>query len=122
MKTELTISESQHLIDLGVDPKMASRCQYVEKISSGVRGIIQIPKPKPIFDLSDVIGILPKEIEKRNNPTMRVVYYWNPNNKKWGVYYDYAEDCEIYTAPELIDSLYQLLCWWLERKSKTEEK
>ncbi len=26
MKTELTIEESQHLIDLGVDPKLASKC------------------------------------------------------------------------------------------------
>ncbi len=99
MKTSLTPEESASLIELGVDPKLASKCDMTMKIGVGVRGIIKRPDPKPIFDLSDVIGILPKEIEKRNNPTMRVVYYWNPNNKKWGAYYDYAEDCEIYTAP-----------------------
>ena len=45
MKTLLTVKESQRLIDLGVDPKLASRETFIFD---------------KIFTLDDILTILPK--------------------------------------------------------------
>ena len=56
MKTTLTPEESQCLIELGVDPKMAS---YIDVVAdeSGNHYV-----EKLIFSLTDLLLILPKEI------------------------------------------------------------
>ena len=96
MKTELTVEESARLIELGVDPKMASRETFIFD---------------KIFTLDDILSILPKEIEQEDRHPMTVVYYWNSTKKEWIAYYDYVEKTIMASAPELIDSLYQLLIW-----------
>ncbi len=112
MKTELTIEESAKLIELGVDPKLASKCDMTMKIGVGVRGIIKRPNPKPIFTLTDILAILPKEIEGSDLAMIA-------KKGAWVVFYTGGKirlmDTRV-VAPELIDALYQLLCWTIEQK------
>ncbi len=116
MKNELTVEQSAQLIELGVNPKLASGSQYVD--TGEKRGGIELPPVlKPVFALADVIAILPKEIDGfglemvSEEDRWYVGYYFNGLSKS--------------SAPELIDALYQLLCWVITNgyyKPKTEEK
>ena len=133
MKTKLTIEESARLIELGVDAKLASKCQVQHEADFEVEYRI-VPhdefcyemaslNPQPIFDLSDLLSILPKEIKQEDRHPMTVVYYWNSTKKEWIAYYDYVENTIMASASELIDSLNQLAIWCLENGHlKTERK
>ncbi len=106
MKTELTPEESSRLIELGVDPKLASCQQYVE--SGKTRCGIELPPlPKPVFRLMDILAILPKEIEGSDLTICA-------KKDGWAVFYTGRKirlsDTRV-CAPELIDALYQLLIW-----------
>ena len=106
MKTELTIEQSQKLIELGVDAKLAS-----DEYGGGDCKII------PIFTLSDLLSILPKEIE--DNGLTYGLSIW-VDEGEWHVKYHqtslaYRPLSESYNeSPELIDALYQLLIWTIE--------
>ena len=109
MKTVLTPEESQRLIALGVDPKLASNEQYVES-DKILNGIELPPELKPCFNLTDILSILPKEIEidgKKENLNIVMDNY--------GALVGYPEFHEkhgcAFVVPELIDALYQLLIW-----------
>ena len=125
MKTKLTPEESQRLIELGVDPDKASMCQ-IQHSADGetIYRIVEHDefcyemsclRPKPIFDLSDILSLLPKEIEAPD--------YWGEvdtcslgittNNDVWEASY-YGVDNVFRKAPELIDALYSLLVWAIE--------
>lgn len=119
MKTELTLEESRQLIDLGVDPKLASK----EAHSLDDRN--QLVK-SPVFQLSDILAILPKGIGGYHLTI-------EATDDEYDVTYQYYDrydgyDClpdEIIAAPELIDSLYQLLIWCIENhhyNPKNEEE
>ncbi len=160
MKTELSIEQSAKLIELGVDPKLASKCllyfcdEYDEPLASWDRydenGKVfcateeaygrsvesrmvsmdadfdqSAKEENPIFDLSDILTILPKEIEIE--VPIEDKKYLYPLSIKWHIYYQEwrCYYTSIYNASELIDALYQLLCWCLKEryvKPKTEEK
>ena len=116
MKTILTVEESQRLIALGVDPKLASESIWSMAIGKGVRGITKLPSPQPIFNIADILSILPKEIKiHRDGDNLSMIYHCG----KWRVgYTNCAEYCNhTKVAPELIDALYQLLVWLLENKN-----
>ncbi len=164
MKTELTVEESAKLIELGVDPKLASKCllyfcdEYDEPLASWDRyeengkvfcateeaygrsvesRIVSMDadfdqsakEENPIFDLSDVIGILPNSyFNEKYHDTMNLCI--EHLNNKWFVNYRYYTGGEIVAqdvekeALELIDSLYQLLIWSIEQryvKPKTDK-
>lgn len=104
MKTQLTKEQSQHLIDLGVPKEKAS-----DKISYGFLGY------DPIFTLTDLLEILPKEIELDRKPKhfaqLNILY----RLRKWWVeYQDIILSVKI--KEELIDSLYELCVWTIENK------
>lgn len=111
MKTTLTVEESQRLIELGVDPKLAS---YKE--SNFYNGISNEElKVYHLFTLMDLLSILPKEIKiHRDGDNLSMIYHCG----KWRVgYTNCAEYCNhTKVAPELIDALNQLLIWCLENK------
>ena len=106
MKTTLTVEESQRLIELGVDPKMASRETFIFD---------------KIFTLYDLLSILPKEIDgyELNMSANKCEYFvsyilWDTMDGG-----DYIKDIlsfKQFSAPELIDALNQLLIWCLEQK------
>ena len=107
MKNQLTKEQSQHLIDLGVPKEKAS-----DKISYGFLGY------DPIFRLTDLLAILPKEIAHSK-------FYMIGNGEEWEVGYCHYNGEELYpssdldfkafkTKEELIDSLYELCVFCLK--------
>lgn len=124
MKTVLTIEESAKLIELGVDAKLASGRYFADVTPNDGESFLDV-KEYPIFTLTDILAILPKEIHiHRGGDTLSMMYH---HNGKWYVGYtnvtDFCEHTKV--APELIDALYQLLIWVLENKKynpKNEEK
>lgn len=113
MKDKLTIEESAKLIELGVDAKLASK-------ESAVWGKFKSHK-RPIFTLTDILSILPKEID--GNILVINATGFNIESEEyeegWCVFYvnsnfdvAYGEK-SIFSAPELIDALNQLLKWVL---------
>lgn len=131
MKTTLTIEQSQKLIELGVDPILASKCRVQHEADFEVEyRIVSHDEfcyemasldPQPIFDLSDLLSILPKEIDG---------YFLNisPNKFEWHVSYENMGINNIMftkwgtSAPELIDALYQLLIYVLENNLNQQKK
>ena len=62
MKTQLTAEQSAKLIELGVSPERVSESKSSVAYGNGARGIMKVPE-MPIFTLTDILDILPKEIE-----------------------------------------------------------
>lgn len=134
MKTTLTIEESGRLIELGVDPKMASMVSWKQTENWQRKSVLDNKehlqlKPfrpmvmgferfdcKDIFTLTDLLSILPKEIDGYHLTI-------EASEKGYDVgyeLYDSFEDRTFFmgsqaTTPELIDALYQLLIWCLEQ-------
>ena len=105
MKTELDKEQSQHLIDLGVSKEKAS-------------GIIKVFDEDgtllytlPIFKLEDLLNgeVLPNTID--GNRAHRTIQTYDGYH--YAFYsYDYGRISNLNEAEELIDSLYQLTCWY----------
>lgn len=113
MKTTLTIEESAKLIKLGVDPKLASKTIVTDEYNEQWENF-----QHPIFGLTDLLSILPKEIEY-NGLTYGLNTWvesavWNVEYCAEKGVYDFLIDSNI-DAPELIDALNQLLIWCLEQ-------
>ena len=107
MKTKLSIEESAHLIELGVDANLASESEIFDEPCH--MSYIKI------FTLEDLLSILPKEIDG---------YMLNisTSESEWWVAYELTDNCDewysfvrdvigTFGAPELIDALNQLLIW-----------
>ena len=112
MKTQLTIDQSSRLIELGVDKEKASEYSSYMKTSASCRGIIQVPTYNPIFTLADILSLLPKEIT-HNGVTENLTIIVAPD-KATVSYPFYDSNDATFTAPELIDALYELLIWTVE--------
>ena len=106
MKTQLDKHQSQHLIDLGL-PKEKASVKHIELTLEEYR----------VFNLTDLLVILPKEIELDYYDEFCIKYY----DKRFYAGYGYNEPYEgfgfekFFTAEELIEALYDLLCWTLEQ-------
>lgn len=111
MKDELTVEQSQRLIELGADPKKAS---YELPIGDGVY----------IFTLGDLLKMLPKELLIPNTKAYALHSNWFIGTQKWVVFYGEIE-CGEYlsaqSASELIDALYQLACWYYGEYLKSKQ-
>ena len=123
MKITLTIEESQKLIELGVDAKLASEIEYRPRKCGYGRLKYRV------YSLSDILSILPKEIDgyELNISTTKQLYFvsyilWD-HAEDYGSYVrDTRPDTQLY-APELIDALNQLAIWAIEHQHlKTEKK
>lgn len=131
MKTKLTPEQSNRLIELGVDPSKASCEQYVDtgKIKNGIE---LPPQPKPVFKLTDILAILPKELTKElDGEIVRFQLYLYIYEGKWCVGYGENErerpkdrlfddspwlNLTWIWRPELIDALFELLVWCITNK------
>lgn len=113
MKDKLTKEQSAHLISLGV-PKEKATGNYSE---------IEI-FDYPVFTLTDILEILPKEIDYYNRPCELSIWF-NRTYQKWYVgYLDFSIFLEEtrFMKEELIDSLYSLCVFCLENKLLKFEK
>lgn len=108
MKTQLTIEQSERLIELGVSPERASMRESSVAYGNGARGIMKAPET-PIFTLADLLDILPKEINRERIEIGYDCDGW------YGEYNNLTLRGSCSFAPELIDALYSLLLWCLEK-------
>ena len=128
MKTQLTAEQSAKLIELGVSPERVSESKSSVAYGNGARGIMKVPE-MPIFTLTDILDILPKEIEVDSpnadggidTEDCYLCTQWCMNgdyadNHQWCAFYtpgfQLIGDC---TAPELIEALHSMLVWCLEK-------
>ncbi|MDE7402770.1 MAG: hypothetical protein K2M87_05100 [Muribaculaceae bacterium] len=112
MKTTLKVEESARLIELGVDAKLASCREFVDKTEENSNQFLEIEE-LPRFTITDLLSILPKEIKiHRDGDTLSMIYHCG----QWRVgYTNCAEYCDhTKVAPELIDALNQLAIYCLE--------
>ncbi len=109
LKTLLTPEQSAKLIELGVSPERASESKYNRYYQ----------RYNPIFTLADILDILPKEFNVSGTPARLQMY--NHSAEYWIVSYviydgatlTYQKLCS--TGAGLIDALYSLLLWCLEK-------
>lgn len=119
MKTQLTAEESAKLIELGVSPERASERNSSVAYGNGARGIMKVPET-PIFTLADILDILPKKITfgHRTNCRLKmqpIISSKDRISEVWQACYLHTSLKANAEAPELIDALYSLLLWRLEK-------
>lgn len=114
MKTTLTPEQSATLIAKGISADKASEIkEYDDEVSKWTH------RGAPIFTLADILDILPKEFNVNGTPARLQMY--NHSAEYWIVSYviydgatlTYQKLCS--TEAELIDALYSLLVWCLEK-------
>lgn len=114
MKTRLTIEESAQLIELGIDQKMASEWEIVDTTDENDPNSFLDYEEYPIFSLTNLLSILPKEIE---DSVLGMEY--DSEFKQWWAGYNAVS---LKSAPELIDALNSLLIWVLENNLNQEKQ
>ena len=130
MKTELTVEQSQLLIELGVPKEKASAFDYMDSGKS-VGGVEMPPIRVPVFNLEDFLNgeILPKIIvTEKGNCSLRIKYVHLNDKIQAEVCYPaiwdfptYLNHSPTYFKEELIDALYELACWYYGKYLKSEE-
>lgn len=118
MKTKLTLEESARLIELGIDLKMASEREFVDKTEINSNQFLEIEE-YPRFTLADIISILPTEIIADTimgeDFPCALTIRWDENRKVWHCAYEcLPHPLNVGISTELIDALYQLLIWVIE--------
>lgn len=113
MKTTLTIEQSSQLIEMGIDPRIASCGLYA--VTDEMRGGYELPQLLPAFTLTDLLSILPKGICHEGLWIKLRITTWI--DEPW--FAGYQNQVGVYVtpnktpfnAPELIDALNSLLVW-----------
>ena len=117
MKTTLTTEQSQHLFDLGVPKHKATEVMF--NPNNDDYGFV--------FSLTDFLNgeVLPKEImlDKEHG----LDFGWDFYANKWYAKYSDEDSICLYgnawhVADELIDALYELVCWYYGEYLKSEKK
>ena len=130
LKTQLTAEQSAKLIELGVSPERASEI-YIDagehdkfSISKATSMMLECAHEAkvitPIFTLSDLVSLLPKKITfgHRTNCRLKlqpIISSKDRISEVWQACYLHTSLKANAEAPELIDALYSLLVWCLEK-------
>ena len=120
MKTQLTAEESAKLIELGVSPERASARTFDLKDVNNLGKPLERRELSPVFTLADILDILPKGICHEGLWIKLRITTWI--DEPWFAGYQnqvgvYVTPNEApFSAPELIDALYSLLVWCLEKE------
>lgn len=116
MKTTLNPEQSVTLIAKGISADKASEIkEYDDEVSQWTH------RGAPIFTLADICSLLPKEIERDTINCGLDIYYSPIASYFWRASYLTYSYSEIqYVAvekneEELIDALYSLLCWVIDK-------
>lgn len=108
MKTELTIEQSQRLIERGVNPIFAS-------------GLAKDPVSQwelPVFTLIDIAKLLPERKAFADAEAYLNIHFELAGHKWVAQYLDYDKDDDVIvekSAPELIDALFLLCLWCIDK-------
>lgn len=111
MKDRLTAEQSARLIELGVDPSKASDNTEIGAWADSEYG-------KPIYTLSNLLSLLPKEI-KADGITYHLNIDYPPILQVAARYiteYSEEECLKGMMCDNLIDCLYELLIWCVKEK------
>ena len=103
-KSILTPEQSATLISKGISADKTSFDSCATAVGSAVRTPIH-----PIFTLADILSLLPKHIGDFGNLMMD----FNNLYGEWDVCYELSEYMQSET--ELIDALFSILCWAIEK-------
>lgn len=135
MKQVLDIEQMKHLHELGLDTSKASM-QYVANNNDI---IFVVPKEceyhiKDVEDgyivcdaltLQDILDILPKEITDKDGYKFVLKIEYGLLSKVWHIgyyYYDVASTGNLYSGDNLIDAVYKMLCWCIEKSYISTDK
>lgn len=111
MKTQLTKEQSQRLIELGV-PKEKASLQVLFEEDGPFDIWNEDILSRPIFTLTDLLEILPREIED-----CPIEIIWEQKESKWNCIY---AGLISQMSEELIDALYRLTVWCIKNKHIVE--
>lgn len=127
MKTKLTTEQSNHLVELGIPKEWASL--ILPTNSYEVDGIIAVTTGEPIFNLYDLLAIIPSSIFCRSEFSTRqfdrymVTKELGQGKAEYVLYYACKEVTltlnPIIYEDELVVGLYKLLVWVLENHPKS---
>lgn len=115
MKHLLSPEQSATLISKGISADKASEiAEYNDEVSQWTH------RGAPIFTLADVCALLPKEIVTDtimcDDDVCPISMRWDKNCQKWFVGYDLIpHPVGVGVDSELIDALYSLLCWVIDK-------
>lgn len=117
MKDRLTAEQSARLIELGVDPSKASGFECLDPYGLDDA----IPTGVPLYTLSDLLKLLPKEIIADTimgkDWPCAFVMRWDENRHLWVTAYEtLPRPLDVGNAPDLIDCLYALLILCIKEK------
>lgn len=115
MKDRLTAEQSARLIELGVDPSKASGFECLDPYGLDDA----IPTGVPLYTLSDLLSLLPKEIysEERDIFYRLNMTIGKTSSSVYYRHYGYVKGFgPMKSADELIDALYELLIWCIKEK------
>lgn len=113
MKDILIPEQSQRLIELGIDPSKASDFEHLDPYGLDDA----IPTGVPLFTLSDILSLLPKEIIIEGYPYHLNIDYPYLTCGVAARYLDEEDDSLTgVLCPELIDALFELLVWCITNK------
>lgn len=128
MKQVLDIEQMKHLHELGLDTSKASM-QYVANNNDI---IFVVPKEcgyhiKDVEDgyivcdaltLPDILDLLPKEMKDKDGYKFVLKIEYGLLSRVWHIgyyYYDVASTGNLYSGDNLIDTVYKMLCWCIEK-------
>ena len=120
MKSLLTAEQSAKLIELGVSPERASKRTFDLKDVNNLSKPLERRELLPIFTLADILDILPKKITfgHRTNCRLKmqpIISSKDRISEVWQACYLHTSLKANAEAEELIDALYSLLVWCLEK-------
>lgn len=115
----LSVEQSAELIKRGVSAEKASMSSSAMKAGDGVRGLVKIPS-QPIFTLADLFSLLPKGIIYNGlSCKLRITSWYDEPYfagymNQVGKYIMGNPYDAPFKAEELIDAIFQLLCWAID--------
>lgn len=119
MKPTLTAEQSAALIKRGVSPDKASQSFAVAHAAANVRGLVRIP-PQPIFTIADLFAMLPKGVIHHGlSCKLRITSWYDEPYfagymNQVGKYIMGNPYDAPFSAEELIDAIFTLLCWAID--------
>lgn len=134
-KQVLSIKQMQYLVNLGLDTSDATMCWI--KTPKGREVAFNddwtgrresLLEPIPAYTLQDIIELLPESIKCVDNKMYPGTVYWYflTITSSWMVSYDesknFLEPIKYFASESLLECIYQMLCWCVEKGHIKTEK
>lgn len=125
--------QMRHLKELGISANNASAYWHrVVRMNTNevvTNWFVSFSKPSPClatmkvesiktYTLQDILDILPKEITDKDGYKFVLKIEYGLLSRVWHIgyyYYDVASTGNLYSGDNLIDTVYKMLCWCIEK-------